>query len=113
MDTSETWVYLTFKFRIEFQGSKLPVLHILAGGEVSPGEGVHLVQVHVHVIVRLHHKLRLAAELGHPEVAHGRLVAEVVVGVEEVPLHQVPVLAALLLQPPLQGGVRGGAWTQP
>ena len=74
-----------------------PVLDVVAAGEVSPGEGVHLVQVHVHVIVRLHHKLRLAAELCHPEVAHDGLVAEVVVGVEEVSLHQVPMLAALLL----------------
>ena len=83
----------------------------MAAGEVSPGEGVHLVQVHVHVIVRLHHELRLAAELCHPEVAHGGLVAEVVVGVEEVPLHQVPVPPALRLQPPLQLRVRGGSFT--
>ena len=85
----------------------------MGAGEVSPGEGVNLVQVNIHVIVRLHHELRLAAELGHPEVAHDRLVAEVVVGVQEVPLHQVPVPPALLLHPPLQGGVRGDAWTQP
>ena len=82
---------------LQVPGCELPILHILAGVEVSPGEDVHLVQVHVHVIVRLHHELRLAAELRHPEVAHDRLVAEVVVGVQEVPLHQVPVLAALLL----------------
>ena len=92
-------------------GCELPILHIMAGVEVSPGEGVHLVQVHVHVIVRLHHELRLAAELRHPEVAHGGLVAEVVVGVQEVPLHQVPVPPALRLQPPLQLRVRGGSFT--
>ena len=73
---------------LQVPGCELPILQVLAAGEVSPGEGVHLVQVHVHVIVRLHHKLRLAAELGHPEVAHDCLVAEVVVGVQEVSLYQ-------------------------
>ena len=82
---------------LQVPGCKLPILQIVGAAEVSPGEAVHLVQVHVHVIVRLHHELCLAAELGHPEVAHGGLVAEVVVGVQEVSLHQVPVLAALLL----------------
>ena len=69
----------------------------------------HLVQINELVVVCLHHELRLLTELGDPEVAHDLLVAEVVVGVQEVPLHQVPVLAALVLQPLLQGCILGGA----
>ena len=69
----------------------------------------HLVQINELVVICLHHELRLLTELGDPEVAHDLLVAEVVVGVQEVSLHQVPVPPALHLQAPLQGGVLGGA----
>ena len=48
----------------------------------------HLVQINELVVVCLHHELRLLTELGDPEVAHDLLVAEVVVGVQEVSLYQ-------------------------
>ena len=75
--------------------------------EVPAGHSERAVQVHVDVIVSLHHQLRLPAELTDPEVTHHALEGEVPVGVEDVPLHDVLVPPGLHLEAALQGSLPG------
>ena len=42
---------------------------------------MYLIEINKHVIICLHDKLCLVTKLRDPEVAHDRLVGEVVVGV--------------------------------
>ena len=74
-----------------------------------PEEVLHdLPHIDIHVIVGLHHKLRLATELPRPLDPGQRLEGEVLVGVQEVFPHQVPVQRSLLRYPLLQLWVWGG-----
>ena len=77
----------------------------------KPGQIFHLIQIKETIIINLDDELSLATELGHPDAAHDGLVAEVAVGVEEVPLHEVSVLLALLLQGHLHILICRGAYT--
>ena len=57
---------------------------------------MELGQVNVHVIISLHHVLRVSTVLGEPLQQHQRLDGEVGVGVDEVLLYNVTVLLGLL-----------------
>ena len=66
---------------------------------------MELGEVDVHVVIGLHHVLRVSTVLGEPLQQHQRLDGEVGVGVDEVLLYDVPVLPGLLVDLQLDGVV--------